>query len=557
MKSKRTAAVIGCGKFCEGKEGWAIGHNHAEGYQLADPELVLLGVDVNAENLAAFGRRFGLPDENLFSSTEALYSSRTPDFVSICTWPALHARQVIEAAGRGVKGILCEKPMALNGCEIDTMMEACQHHGALLAVAHQRCYNSNFRMARQCLRDGILGTDWVLEARVGGGWDMLSWTVHWFDLANWLFDASPDSILTGLDHTAERRYGHAVENASIVFADYPLRRQAIFITGPDSHQENLGALFLRGSTGFMRISHDVEVWTEADGYQRLSPNDAGPANFHALILDMFSALENGHLMECRAERTSLATRMGFAAHESARTQRKIAAPFRTGFAPLEILHHPPQPALPPGRIVLFADSHFGSGGPEGISEALQPHGEILLLDAEKGLTSNALHEAGTLLLYHTREVPDEETRIALTLWIASGKPTIFIHAALGGYRHWPEYQRWAGRTWIWDGPDASAHPHMECQLRATTPDFTAWTTAWLPQDEVFIKLGATAEIELLVEANIPSGTYPAAWRNCKFPNITAWVPGHRKEMWSIPAMRSGLLNMIQLASRTGKITGKK
>jgi len=108
-----SAAVIGCGKFNPGKEGWAIGHTHAEAYMLANPSIRLLGVDPNPENLAAFGKRFGVVAEDLFASTEALYAALTPDVVSVCTWPKLHAEQVIEAAMNGVRGILCEKPMAL------------------------------------------------------------------------------------------------------------------------------------------------------------------------------------------------------------------------------------------------------------------------------------------------------------------------------------------------------------------------------------------------------------------------------------------------------------
>jgi len=57
----RLAAVIGCGKFNPGKEGWAIGHAHADGYKKADPGIRLRGVDPNPENLAAFGQQLGVP----------------------------------------------------------------------------------------------------------------------------------------------------------------------------------------------------------------------------------------------------------------------------------------------------------------------------------------------------------------------------------------------------------------------------------------------------------------------------------------------------------------
>ena len=63
----KTAAVIGCGKYREGdKHGWAIGHAHAQGFVDAFPGVELCGVDIDPENLASFGKRFGVPDERLF-----------------------------------------------------------------------------------------------------------------------------------------------------------------------------------------------------------------------------------------------------------------------------------------------------------------------------------------------------------------------------------------------------------------------------------------------------------------------------------------------------------
>lgn len=547
---KYCAAVIGCGKFNPGKEGWAIGHAHAEGYKLADPGVRLCGVDPNPENLAAFGERFGVAAEDLFASTDALYAAVTPDVVSICTWPKLHAPQVIEAATRGVRGILCEKPMALNGREIDTMLEACTKSGSLLAIAHQRCHNPNFQLAKRLLHEGAIGADWVLEARVGGGWDMLSWSVHWIDMASWLFGATPVSVLAAVSQSGQRIYQHAVEDGSVVFAEYPDKRQAIFITGPDHHQKG-EMVFLRGSDGMLAINenleHPLRVWNQADGYREIPLPTGEPVGMHAMVLEMFAALESGAPMQLDAARSAITTRTAYAAHESARLMKKIEAPFTTGYAPLEILQHPVLRRIPDGRIVLFADEHFGSGGREGILEALEKATgrKPELIEASAGLTQADLDGAGVLLLYHTQEEPSSETRAALTDWIESGKPTVFVHAALGGYKNWTEYHQWAGKVWIWGTSD---HPYEETRLIATDPRFVAWKEAWLPNDEVFIKLGAKADVDVIVETTISLGTFPVAWISQSCPNVVTWVPGHRREMWSVPAMASGLVEMIRIAS---------
>lgn len=545
----RTAAVIGCGKFIEGKEGWAIGHAHADAYRKADPTLRLYGVDINPDNLRAFGERFNVPSCDLFASTDALYAALTPDFVSVCTWPKLHAPQVIEAAARGVRGIVCEKPMALNGVEIDAMLAACQKAGTRLAIAHQRCYNAPFTLAKKLLHAGAIGDKWVLEARVGDGWDILSWSVHWFDLTHWLFGAAPLSVLAGIDHTGERRYQHAVENASVIFADYPESRQAVFITGPHNHQGEQGDLFIRGSTGFMRIRGDVEIWNDTSGYTRHKPVADGPGDFHALVLDLFNSVATGETMRCDASRSANSTRTAYAAHESARTHRTIQAPFTTGFAPLEILQHPTLPVLPSGKLVLFADEHYGSGGREGIAEALSAlTGRApVVIDAAKGLTPADLADAGALLLYHTQAEPSTETRAALTTWVESGKPTVFIHCAVGGYPNWDAYKQWAGRVWVW-GPGGSEHPFEECTLTPLENGVGEIASAWIPLDEVFIKLALTSDVDDLAEATISSGSFPAAWRSKRWPNVTAWIPGHRRELWSVPALGQGLLAQIRLAA---------
>jgi predicted dehydrogenase len=547
--SPRTAAVIGCGKFVEGKEGWAIGHAHADAYRQADPALRLCGVDINPDNLRAFGERFKVPACDLFTSSDALYAALTPDYVSVCTWPKLHAPQVIEAATRGVRGIVCEKPMALHGAEIDAMLAACAKSGTRLAIAHQRCYNGPYTLAKKLLHAGAIGEKWVLEARVGDGWDILSWSVHWFDLTHWLFDSAPLSVLAGLDHSGARRYQHAVENASVIFVVYPESRQAVFITGPHNHQGEQGDLFIRGTTGFMRIRGDVEVWNDTTGYTRHKPVADGPEDFHALILDLFQAVDTGGSMRCDASRSANSTRTAYAAHESARTQRTIQAPFTTGYAPLEILQNPPRPALPAGKLVLFADEHFGSGGREGIADALTALTGTapLVIEATNGLTSTELTDASALLLYHTQAEPSDATRAALTNWVESGKPTVFVHCAVGGYPNWDAYKQWAGRVWVW-GPGGSEHPYEPCTLTPLGAGVGDLASASFPLDEVFIKLASTSETEDLAEVQISSGKFPAAWRSKRWPNVTAWIPGHRREMWTLPAMRAGLLAQLQLAA---------
>jgi len=543
----RTAAILGCGKRSTGKEGWAIGHAHATGYREADPSVRLLGVDPNPENLEAFGGKFGLPKEDLFASTDELYAKLIPDTVSVCTWPPLHAPMVIEASNRGVKGILCEKPMALNGLEIRQMISTCRKNGTQLAIGHQRRHNPAFNLLKRLLDEGAVGDHWMLEARVGDGWDMLSWTVHWFDMANFLYDATPLWLLAGMDHTGQRRYQHAVEDRSVVFVQYPGNKQAVFITGPSGDPES--SFFVRGQRGLLACRGNAVCHFGAEGMtQHEAP--AGPiGEFGAACRELFAAMESQAPMACGADRCAMATEMAYAAQESARTMRRIEFPLPVEFAPLEVAQARPSPRLPSGVFVLFADDHFGSGGREGIAEALTEHAgrRPILLAADKGLCQSDLEGAGLLLLYHTQANADLTTRRTLETWVEGGKPLVLIHAALGAYPDWDRYKEWAGRHWVWDGPAKSAHPHQASELRVLSDAnlALAWETAWLPQDEVFIQLQQAAPCRDLLTAQIPEGTFPAAWISRQRPNIGVWVPGHRRDLWRVPAMREGLIALIQ------------
>ena len=540
-----TVAVVGCGKATGAKEGWAIGHDHAAGWLTAAPAIRLLGVDPSEENLAAFGSRFGLPPENLFPSTEALYAAAEPDFVSVCTWPALHAPMVIEAAARGARGIVCEKPMATSVGEIRSMLAACAASGTRLAIGHQRRYDPLFQMARQLIRDGAIGDGLVLEARVCDDWDLLSWTVHWFDMANFLFDATPSSILAGVDHTGQRRYGQAIEIRSIVFAEYAAGRQAIFVTGPNHPAGD--AVVVRGSRGLIRVGAQLEVFSELGSvvHEREVPMGGG---FGALMRDLLRVAGTDEPMLCGAEQCAIATEMAYAAHESARTLHTVTLPLATEYAPLEIVQQGPRLGLPPGRVVLLSDGHSGSGGPEGLAEAMATltGAAPLMVEPTTPITTSALADASLLVLYHSESHVDAETQVALTDWVQRGRPLILVHSALGAWPGWDDYCRWACRIWRW-GPDGSVHPLEPAQLRVVpgSPFHATWNTADLPRDEVYMALGETDRAIDLLTAHIAQGTVPAAWLSTRHPNVGAWMPGHRGDSWSVPAMRDGFAHLIR------------
>lgn len=554
--SQRTAAVIGCGKAMPGKEGFAIGHAHGNGYA-AVGGIDLCAVDPDDGNRKAFAEKFGVPEERCFKSTADLYAALVPEVVSICTWPHLHAGQTREAANAGVRGILCEKPMALDPSEAEAMHNVCRRKNVKLAIAHQRVYDCTNVKLKELLQSGAIGEGWCAEMRVGDGWDMLSWSVHWMDLVNWLYDALPESILAGCDHTGGRRYRHAIEDASVVLAEYPERRQAIFITGPDLPDARM--VTVRGSEGLITLDGNKVCVFSRDGYAEHEPAEVEHDGFAGLVANMFEAIDHGAPLRLDAERSKHATMMAWAAHESARTMRRVAIPLEIGYAPLEVAQHPPRRIDSLGRVVIHADTHHtdpvtGEGGREGLFEAVQGLGaesvEMIRVE-DRALTPADLDSADVLLLYHTQRKTPASSKQAIDAWVKAGKPLCVVHCGIGAYADWPEFRQWMGRHWVWGdepGLKPSGHPHEPCEVKVLDPAkfATGWNEAWLPRDEVYVDLHDAAPVHELVTAAIPNGDQPIAWQSRQQPNVAVWAPGHRRDIFRVPAMRDGLDATIRL-----------
>jgi predicted dehydrogenase len=556
-----TAAIIGCGRTGQpqgGKVGWGIAHSHAAGYRQAFLGIDLLAVDPNPENLKAFGDKYGIPESRRFDSTAALYAAVIPHAASVCTWPALHVPQAIEAARRGVKAITVEKPLGLHGFEIQELIDVAAATKASVAVAHQRRYEPWFIEARELIRRGELGDRLVIEARVGDDWDVLSWTVHWFDMANFLFDATPQWVLAGVEHTGERRYGHAVENASTIFVQYPDQRQASFITGPTA-QPHFGVT-VRGNRGMLVIDATLKLWTTV-GYREITPPATSEHSaFATLFADLWSTVGTDRVSVCDIAHCATATLMAYAAHESARTMKRVSLPLTTWYAPLEVAEHvPTREATATRRVALLADGHHewrsvAMSGRDGLRDALEALGHTVTLhDAARDLADDALADADVLVLYHTQRKATASHRAVVGRWFESGRPVVVSHCGIGAYADWPEFRRWIGRYWVW-GEDASLppsrHPHVSCTLRVEADAGFAvpWREAWLPVDELYLGLGEASPVRVLVTATSPDGAeQDYAWQVREHPNVVAWLPGHRRDMFALAAVRDGLNAALQLA----------
>jgi predicted dehydrogenase len=98
----------------------------------------------------AFGVRFT-------TDLDSVLNDHSIELVVLTTPHALHAQQVIKAAGRG-KHIFCEKPLALTVDDAIKCATACEKAGVRLGLGHERRFESAMVEVRTLISRGDLGT---------------------------------------------------------------------------------------------------------------------------------------------------------------------------------------------------------------------------------------------------------------------------------------------------------------------------------------------------------------------------------------------------------------
>jgi len=127
----------------------------------------------------------------------------TFDAVYIATPVFLHGPQTIEALHAG-KHVLCEKPMAMNYTEAQTMVETADKSGRCFGVAYyRRCY-PKVQRSLELIRQGAIGRpllafatchsqppdqhrSWLLDPAQAGGGPIYDIGSHRIDLLNYFF----------------------------------------------------------------------------------------------------------------------------------------------------------------------------------------------------------------------------------------------------------------------------------------------------------------------------------------------------------------------------------
>lgn len=177
--------------------GNAISISHAATLS-AMPGLELVAVcDLVPELLDDFKTAWAdeLPGANTYTDYREMLASEDLDILVVATSDNRHTDIVVDGAEAGVKGILCEKPLATSLEDADRMIEVCEERGVPLHVNHNRRWNPLMHMVRDEIRSGLIGKLGSIVVSHGGPRAMLFRSgTHMIDAVCFFAESEPAQV---------------------------------------------------------------------------------------------------------------------------------------------------------------------------------------------------------------------------------------------------------------------------------------------------------------------------------------------------------------------------
>jgi predicted dehydrogenase len=180
--------------------GWT-GEEHTKAYQQIPGVQVVALAGLEQERGKELSARYNIPD--YYASYEELIARADIDAVSVCVPNYLHAPIGLAALESG-KHVLCEKPLALNAGEAETMVEAARQAGKVLQVVFNHRRRGDVQVLKQHIDEGGLGRiyyakaywvrrsgipglgSWFTSKKMAGGGPLIDLGVHVLDMAMYL-----------------------------------------------------------------------------------------------------------------------------------------------------------------------------------------------------------------------------------------------------------------------------------------------------------------------------------------------------------------------------------
>ena len=139
-------AIVGCG---------GISHAHGNAWR-ALPDIEIVGAcDEKFEALSRFATEYNV--QNTYNELRQMLEKQQPDVLVVATWPSSHLKNVLEAVRCGVKGILVEKPIAVNTTQLEQMIQVTARADICLMEAFMYRHHPLTLAVKQKIEEGAIG----------------------------------------------------------------------------------------------------------------------------------------------------------------------------------------------------------------------------------------------------------------------------------------------------------------------------------------------------------------------------------------------------------------
>lgn len=198
VSPKYRVAIVGCG---------GISRAHGNAWQNV-PEIEIVGAcDEKLEPLAHFATAYNV--QNTYNDLRQMLEKQQPDILVVATWPTSHLKNVLEAVRCGVKGILVEKPIAINTTQLEQMIQVTERANILLMEAFMYRHHPLTVAVKQKIEDGAIGEvryarssfstglrdrqNWRLRGDLGGG-AVMDLGCYCINIIRYLVGREPQSV---------------------------------------------------------------------------------------------------------------------------------------------------------------------------------------------------------------------------------------------------------------------------------------------------------------------------------------------------------------------------
>jgi predicted dehydrogenase len=200
----------------------------------------------------------------MFADAGSMLETVEPEVVCISTFAPSHAELVGQALDAGVRGVLLEKPVALDWASGRATLDRLRERQVPVVVPHGLLVRPASKEVLRHISEGVLGDLELIEIECRG-WDLMNAGVHWVDFAlAALGDDHVQKVLAACDvSTRTFRDGIEVETEAITYAVTGTGVRLVMQTGDDVRPAREGKELVYRFYGSLG---SIEFWGWEDRY---------------------------------------------------------------------------------------------------------------------------------------------------------------------------------------------------------------------------------------------------------------------------------------------------